>query len=188
MGEKELQPFLTFGKKLKSLRTKARESLLEVSGAVEIDAATLEKIESGHELPEEDVLMLLISHFDIKDADAVKLWELAGYSRYGEKDPILNDEQILKQVMMVIPMDNRIIFSDTAHINAQKTGVVINFAQTGDSISPQTVSRVGMSVEQARNLLEQLQESIQKLDTPRVTRALPAPKNGKRQTEKKKSV
>ena len=186
MGEKESQPFSTFGRKLQSLRTKARESLLEVSGAVEIDVRTLESIESGKELPDEDVLMLLISHFEIKDGDAVKLWELAGYSKLGEKDPLLNDEQLLKQIMMVIPMDNRIIFSDTAHINAQKTGVVINFAQSGGSVQPQTVSRVGMSAEQAQILLEQLQESLHKLNAPRVIRALPAPKNQKSQTEKKK--
>ncbi len=184
MGEKKPLPFSVFGKRIQSLRTTAQETLLEVSGAVEIDATLLEKIESGSILPDEDILMLLISHFDVQDSDAVKLWELAGYSNFGEKETP-SEEQLLKQIMMVIPMDNRVVFSDTAQINAKETGVVINFAQSSDAQPPQLISRIGMSVEQAKILLAQLQESLAALDAPRVIRALPAPKNKKGQTEKK---
>ncbi len=187
MGEKKPLPFSVFGKRIQKLRTKAQETLLEVSGAVEIDVATLEKIEAGSILPDEEILMLLISHFEVQDSDAVKLWELAGYSRFGEKEAPV-EEQIMKQIMMVIPMDNRVVFSDSVHINAKETGVIITFGQSSDTSQPQSISRIGMSVVQAKNLLVQLADSLHKLDAPGLTRSLPAPKNKKEQTEKKKSA
>lgn len=171
---------------MRGLRERARESVLEVSYAIEIDEKTLESIEAGRELPDEDILMLLISHFDVKDSDAVKLWELAGYSNQSDKDAGVNDDQLLKQVMMVIPFDNRISFSDTAHIDSKETGLVISFAQSAGNQQPQTTARIGMSIEQAKNLHNQLTKSLEDLMAPRVIRALPAPKNTKNKTEKKK--
>jgi len=72
-------PFKTLGTHLKYLREQVRESLAEVSGAVEIDVNVLERIEQGFERPSEDILLLLISHFAMPDQEAVQLWELAGY-------------------------------------------------------------------------------------------------------------
>ena len=59
--------------------------MAEVSGAVEIDEQSLQRIEQGKERPTEDILMLLINHFGMQDDDAANLWQLAGYD-----DP--NDE------------------------------------------------------------------------------------------------
>src|SRR3989337_1467201 len=67
------------GRKLKELRGRASETLAEASGAVEIDVRELAAIELGQARPNEEVLLLLISHFGVKDEDAVKLWEMAGY-------------------------------------------------------------------------------------------------------------
>src|ERR1044072_1270336 len=74
-------PFKTLGKYMKTLRQKQHESLGETSGAVEIDVEKLDRYERGVEPPTEDILLLLISHFGLKDEEAVELWELAGYSR-----------------------------------------------------------------------------------------------------------
>src|SRR5476651_2461314 len=71
--------FRQLGKTLKELRNRVNETLAEASGAVEIDVKQLAGYELGHSRPTEDVLLLLISHFGVRDDDAVKLWELAGY-------------------------------------------------------------------------------------------------------------
>lgn len=179
MGE---APYKVFGARLRKLREQAKESLIEVSGAVEIDLKTLERIEAGRELPDEEILLLLINHFDIAEDDAVKLWELAGYTKgSGQAN---QDEQLLKQIMMVIPMDNRVVYSDVAHIEADKKGVVINFALQAGNVQPQSVSRVGMSLEQAKQLLAQLQEKIDAVNEPKIVRALPAPKKPFKQIRK----
>src|SRR3989344_7970311 len=73
-------PYKPLGKKLKELRNQANESLAEASGAVEIDVRQLASYELGQARPAEDVLLLLISHFGVKDDEAVRLWEVAGYS------------------------------------------------------------------------------------------------------------
>lgn len=173
MGEK--QPYKLFGEKLRSLRERAKESLYEVSGAVEIDETTLSKIESGRQLPDEEILALLMSHFDASEKEALNLWELAGYSKDSPKDmPFIEDQ--LKQIMMVIPFDNRVAFSDIAHISANKKGVVIEFGLSGGNTVPQTVSKIGMSLEQAQTLSNQLTNSIHMARRPKVIKALPAPK------------
>jgi transcriptional regulator with XRE-family HTH domain len=175
------QPFKVFGARLRKLREQARESLLEVSGAIEIDEKTLLNYEAGIERPDEDILMLLINHFDISESDAVKLWELAGYTKDTDKQS--GEEQLFKQIMMVIPFDNRINFTDVANIDAKATGVVITFGASAGNVQPQTVTRVGMSLEQASILAKNIQKSIDAALQPKTPKALPAPKN---KTDKKK--
>lgn len=152
MSQQSNQPFLKLGKRIKQYREKANETLAEVSGAVEIDITTLIAIEAGKQLPSEDILLLLISHFDIEDAEAVRLWELAGYNKSNEKK--LNDDQ---QIFMILPIDNRILYSDKTDITVNDAGVVISFKQ-GDSTQP--IARIGMSREQASAMLKLLQEGL----------------------------
>ena len=89
-------PHKTLGKYLKSMRQKLQESLGETSGAVEIDVEQLDRFERGAEVPSEDILMLLISHFNLQDDEAVELWELAGYdsdSGFATAHPSSNREE-----------------------------------------------------------------------------------------------
>src|SRR6266705_3475310 len=72
-------PFKSLGERLKGLRQKLQESVAEVSGAVEIEEKALERMEQGYERPSEDILLLLINHFNIQDDEAAGLWKLAGY-------------------------------------------------------------------------------------------------------------
>jgi hypothetical protein len=51
-------PFKMLGSHLKYLREQLQESLMEVSGAVEIETETLYRIEQGVERPTEDILLL----------------------------------------------------------------------------------------------------------------------------------
>src|SRR3954470_12224031 len=102
--------YRTLGKHLKELRTRANESLAEASGAVEIDVRELAGFELGKDRPTEDVLLLLISHFGAKDDEAVKLWEMAGYST--DKVPATH---MINGELTMLPaagQDTRVLFTD----------------------------------------------------------------------------
>ncbi|HZM64175.1 MAG TPA: helix-turn-helix transcriptional regulator, partial [Candidatus Saccharimonadales bacterium] len=106
-NETPKNPFVQLGDKLKSIREHRKESVAEVSGAVEIDEQTLLKIEQGHERPSEDILMLLISHFGMHEDEAAGLWQLAGYDRQdGERETPHNN----KTMVMIMAVDPRVIY------------------------------------------------------------------------------
>ncbi len=152
-------PFKTLGQKLKTLREKLHESVAEVSGAVEIDEQTLTRFEQGQERPSQDILMLLINHFDIPDDDADKLWHLAGYE-HNDDDTAEPDIPNNRTMVMIMAVDPRITYSDGVNITANSQGVVLNFSQGGGTPHALTTARVGMSREQAANLLNALQRAL----------------------------
>lgn len=161
MNERPSPPFKTLGSHLKYLREQLNESVAEVSGAVEIDSSVLERIERGDERPSEDILMLLINHFGMQDNEAVRLWELAGYTgderfRLSEAADDLSAHG--KQIIMLFAMDMRTQYTDGVQVNANPAGVTLHFTQATGQPQPLPVARVGMSLEQAekvKNLLEQ---------------------------------
>jgi len=79
MGQQR-NPYRSFGEVLKKLRADSLRTAAEVSGAVEIEEQQLRSFESGDMRPDQDILMLLISHFGLQDEQASELWKLAGYS------------------------------------------------------------------------------------------------------------
>lgn len=155
------RPFQLLGNRLKYLRQQSRESLAEVSGAVEIDELALERIETGQERPPEEVLMLLINHFNMQDHEAIRLWELAGYEG-GVPDELrpLEDAAGTKPNLVLLAIDARVQYSDGVEINAGPGGVVMNFSQQGGQRLPLPVARVGMSYEQAQRVLMALQRAL----------------------------
>jgi transcriptional regulator with XRE-family HTH domain len=169
MGDKHF-PYKMLGIKLRRLREAAKQTLAQVSGAVEIDTQKLMNIEAGREQPSEDILLLLISHFDVPDKDALGLWESAGY---GANDVPETDYLPKQQIFMVMPFDNRILYSDNAGVEINDSGVVINFLQSHGN-QPIPVSRIGMSKEQAQKLLLALTHSIKQASLPKVPKTLPA--------------
>jgi transcriptional regulator with XRE-family HTH domain len=180
-------PYKTLGARLKGMREKLRESLAEVSGAVEIELDALTAFEQGKHRPTEDILLLLISHFALKEDEATKLWELAGYESIDESTAMSNDEfGAVKNTVMVMPVDARIAYTDMAHVVANQHGVVVNFMQTnGPGNQPMVVSRLGMSREHAESLLELLKRTLAGLDQP-VQQALPEPDVTKKTKDSKK--
>ncbi len=156
-------PFEAFGNQLKEFREKAKESIAEVSGAVEVDTQALAEIEAGASQPSEDIVLLLISHFALKEDEALKMWELAGYDQ--EKTGITSivaDGNGSTQTAYVNQNDARILYTDMVHVNANKYGVIINFLQgLGSNNQPMAVSRIGMSHEHAKSLLDVLQQTLQ---------------------------
>jgi transcriptional regulator with XRE-family HTH domain len=158
------QPFEVLGTKLKHMREHAKESLAEVSGAVEIDVNQLNSIESGEQRPAEEILLLLISHFGVKEDEAMKLWELAGYEQSAtESKSVMNDDNGNPQSsVMVMPLDARIVYTDMVHVMVNNYGVVMNFMQgAGPNNQPLAISRIGMSKEHAKSVLKVLQETLE---------------------------
>lgn len=155
--------FKPLGFRLRRLRQKRQESLAEVSGAVEIDIDELSEIEQGKTCPSEDVLLLLISHLGAREDEATKLWELAGY----DQDDVpaanmINDAAgQTKPMVMVMPMDARIVYTDMVHVVVNNYGVVMNFMQrTGINNQPLAVARIGMSREHAESVISVMQQAL----------------------------
>jgi len=167
MSEVSKQPFKNFGDRLKTLRQTMQESPADVSGAVEIDEATLARYENGQERPSEDILNLLISHFDMQDDDAARLWKLAGYEVPTDRDDYIagaDDIQGNRAGVLVMAIDPRIIYTDGMHVNAGPHGVVLSFAQMSGSQQPLVTARVGMSREQARSIISTLQGALDRTE------------------------
>lgn len=163
------------GARLKQLREQSKETVAEVSGAVEIDSDVLAGFELGKDRPSEDILLLLISHFSTKDDEAITLWRLAGYDErvLQDRDTIRDyDDADDKQGAMVLPMDLRIVYTDMVHVLVNDFGLVMNFLQTsGVGNKPLAIARVGMSREHAQSVLEVLQKTLAQTEP----KALPSP-------------
>ena len=157
---KRQSPFRTLGKHLKILRENQRKSLAEVSGAVEIDSDELERIEKGEERPSEDLLMLLVSYFDLQDHEAVLLWDSAGYIR-GDKERFhgLDDPQT-KIATILLALDVRVMYSDGIVVTGNESGVILSFLQRAEQDQPLPVARIGMSYTQAEEVLQVLEIAL----------------------------
>lgn len=178
MSKQGKQPFKPLGSRLKQLRERLQETLSEVSGAVEIDVDALSSIEQGQNRPSEDILLLLISHFGIKEDEATKLWEMAGYGQSAlPVSHMVNDDfGNSVQTVVVMPADTRIAYTDQVHVMVNNYGVIMNFLQTGSpNGQSQVVARLGMSKEHARSVLDVLGKTL----THSEPKALPASKSQK---------
>jgi len=159
------QPYQTLGNHLRYLREQQMESVAEVSGAVEIDDKELERIELGIERPDEEILLLLISHFNMQDQEAGQLWELAGYheslgSERRKQEELLQEALTgQKSVILVMGMDARTLYTDSSSVDTDGAGIVMNFAKLTKK-QPQSVAKLGMSYEQAEQVLRQLQHAL----------------------------
>jgi len=175
-------PYRPLGRRLKALREKAKESLAEVSGAVEIDVRELASFELGQARPNEEVLLMLISHFSTQDDEAVQLWELAGYGvTKVSSAQMVSDVSLAGQTQN----NNPILFTDVVDIMVNNYGVVMNFMQSsGPNSKPGTVARVGMSREHAKSVLQILQVTLSQTEQilpkiPSANRRMITPDNSK---------
>lgn len=156
-------PFISLGRHLKYVREQSQKSLAEVSGAVEIDERNLARIEAGEERPSEDILLLLISHFDVQDREAVQLWELADYDTEmpDHIKPDLDPQQLQgKSMVMLLAMDMRTMYSDGMEATSNAAGITLNFTQASAPGQASTVAKVGMSYEQAAEVLKTIQHVL----------------------------
>ena len=185
-------PFHKLGDKLRTMREKAKESLADVSGAVEIDVQKLTDIETGSERPSEDILLLLMSHFNVKEDEAVQLFEMAGYEdRLKERtSSLMNDENGQTQpAVMVLPIDARVVYSDMVHVMVNNYGVIMNFMQgSGPNNQPLAIARIGMSKEHAESVLEVLQKTLEQHYSAEAAQQKPKRRRSAPQPSKAKSA
>lgn len=172
MNDSAKTPYRPLGKQLKDLRTRARESLAETSGAVEIDVRELASYELGKARPNEDVLLLLISHFGAKDDEAVRLWEMAGYNT----DKASASRMATQEAVNSADRDQKILYSDIVDVMVNNHGVVMNFMQSGRNDAASSVARVGMSREHAKSVLKILQITLSQTDNVQ-PRRISSPEN-----------
>lgn len=180
--QSEHKPFTNLGGTLKRLRQQQKESLAEAAGAVELAEEDLLRIEQGYERPSEEILMLLIKHFSILEDEAVQLWELAGYDKIESENEDAMDSQNsgTKSIVMTIAMDPRVMYSDSVHISGNPNGLVFTFLQPGGGQLPAIpVSRVGMSRDQAKKMLELMKDTLEQLDKASAPKQLPPPSSTK---------
>jgi hypothetical protein len=155
-------PYKSLGSHLKYVREQSRQSLLEVSGAVEIDEKSLERIEAGIERPAEDILLLLISHFGVADREAVQLWELANYDSDMPEQirPEPESQLSSKNVVMLIGFDTRTVYSDGLEVIWNDSGATLNFTQTAGTNQHMPVAKLGMSHDQVEQVISVLQRAM----------------------------
>jgi hypothetical protein len=156
-------PFLPLGNHLKYVREQSQESLAEASGAVEIDEHHLARIEAGLERPAEDILLLLINHFEVQDREAVQLWELAEYDSDIPEEirPVDIAQQAgSKPMVMLLAMDVRTMYSDGLDVMVNPAGVTLHFTQGVSPSGVAPVARIGMSREQAETVLRSLEQAL----------------------------
>jgi hypothetical protein len=175
------------GRHLKTVREQSRRSLAEVSGAVEIEEQQLKLIESGLKRPEEEVMLLLISYFNMADQEALHLWEMAQYdTNLDEHLQLETDDNNLpnmlsKPMIMLLSMDVRTMYSDGVEVSWNESGLTLNFTQAhnpGASKKKQptlSVAKVGMSYRQAEKVLECLQRALLHAKYSGSTKLLPPP-------------
>jgi len=176
-------PFKVLGEKLKVIRQKLHESVAEVSGAVEIDEQSLQRIEQGTERPSEDILMLLINHFGMQDDDAASLWQLAGYDQPGsdDHDHVGHNDNQNRTMVMIMAVDPRVIYSDSVQVTANSNGVIFGFSQGAGTPQAMTTAKIGMSREQAYAMLRVLQQTLEASQT----RQLPSSADHKKDDQNK---
>ncbi len=156
------KPFKRLGDTLANLRRQRNKTADEVAGAVEIDREKLLAFEKGEAKPAEEILGLLISHFDLDEHEASELWQLAEY----KLENTSQETGLMPQAaIMLLPLDARIVYSDSVQVTANKNGVVLNFLQGNGTKQQLPISKVGMSLEQARKVLKVLSKTIDSVES-----------------------
>lgn len=175
MGETSHFSLKMLGRNLRKQRERVHESLAEVSGAVEIDQEVLAQIERGDKRPSEDILLLLISHLDIAETEALKLWELAGFeapsSERSEPSP---EELLAKQLIMVVSPESKVLHSDDVTVQVTRAGLTLHVGQEAKDGTLNTVARVALNRDQAHKLVQDLAKTLYL--KPVLPKQLPSPR------------
>lgn len=163
------KPFKDFGIAIKAFRVAANETVEDVSDALEVETKLIGEIESGGLQPSVDILENLISHFSLRDKEATRLWELAGYQKSFIEEFFVDSNLDGPDESLELPiprMDGKdILYTDMVHIITNKFGVVINFVQgVNSSGEPKIISKIGMSKEHAKFIADALLKSLERLE------------------------
>lgn len=179
MGKSE-QPHKALGEKIKHLREQWKQSVDEVSTTLEIDETELKQIESGKVLPNDHMLDMIINHFLLSEEQALELRAIAALHQANTHEGLLGgiEDMLTRQVVMYLPVDNRIVYTDSMNATVNKHGMILQFMQSQNGKNS-PVSQVGMSREHAQRMLKVIQTTLQKYDKSQETKLLPAPDSSK---------
>lgn len=182
MSKENREPYAAFGAKIKYLREQWRQTTTEVSTTLEIDEDLLKQIESGRILPADGLLDMLISHFLLTEEQAEDLRTLAIDSESQTAEGLASgiEEMLMKQIVMYMPVDNRVVYTDSMKATVGNHGVVLQFMQSQPDGKSNTVSQVGMSREHAEKIVEIIQKTLDHHDQSGKTKFLPSPDQDKK--------
>lgn len=182
MSKESGEPYAAFGAKIKYLREQWQQTTTEVSTTLEIDEEMLKQIESGKILPPENLLDMLISHFLLTDDQAEDLRALAIDSETQTAEGLAGgiEEMLMKQIVMYMPVDNKIVYTDTMKATVGKHGVVLQFMQSQGEGKSIPVSQVGMSREHAEKVVEIIRKTLDHHDQSTNQKFLPSPEQDKK--------
>ena len=161
------QKYVALGARLKFLREQWQQSLHEVSVTLEIEEKTLRAIEAGKIVPSPEIMDMFISHFLLTEDQAQDLRDLAEEPKDEPTDSDLTaniDDLLTKQIVMLLPVENKVIYTDSMQATVNDSGVVLQFMQQAGSQQAVSVSKVGMSREHAQKVIEVLQNTLKHHD------------------------
>lgn len=167
MTQSNDEPYKALGAKIKHLREQWQQTIGEVSTTLEIDEKILREIESGKVLPPENMLDMFISHFLLTDEQADDLRAMAMLQNDQITESVVGgiEDLLMKQVVMYLPVDNRIVYTDSMNATVNKHGVILQFMQNNSQDGkPTPVSQVGMSREHAEKIIEVLKSTLDQHD------------------------
>ena len=173
----EDHPYRAFGAKIKHFREQWKQSVSEVSGTLEIDELILKDIESGKLLPSENQMDMIINHFLLTNEQAEELRALT----HIHSDPLGEslvggvEDMLMKQLVMYMPLEQKVVYTDGMNVTVNRHGVVLQFTQNngGTKIKPNTVCQVGMSREHAEKVVDVLKKTLQDHDKNQKSKFLP---------------
>ena len=167
---------IILGQELRNIRKEADQSLAEVSNALDIDRAYLNKIELGKHKPSLSLLNKILAHFSVDGVLANRLRDLLERGpvehvvvdafkkeRSSDMPDAIKADQHPGQIAMD-PSKTQIVYTDSTFVSSSDYGLVLDVAQTvaGNPKQQFVVARIGMSFDHAKKLLEVMNDHLQK--------------------------
>lgn len=170
-----MQQINVFGHEIRLLRKKANESLVTTADQLGIDRSHLNKIELGRYKPSEELLDKIIAHFSVEGKKARQLRDflergpvehvvVGGLEGRGKEMPQEAKIENPSLQVNVDPTKVPILYSNSVFVSSNDYGLVLDVAQTAPGSQNQQfiVSRIGMSFDHAKKMIEVINDHLQK--------------------------
>lgn len=174
----EDHPYRAFGAKIKHFRQQWKQSVSDVSGTLEIDEIFLKDIESGKILPTENQMDMIINHFLLTNEQADELRGLAQMHSDQAAENLIGgvEDMLMKQLVMYMPVEQKVIYTDGMNVTVNRHGVVLQFTQNtalNTKTKSNVVCQVGMSREHAEKVVDVLKKTLSEHDKNQKSKYLP---------------
>lgn len=163
------------GRKIKSYRLSKGETVTESAKYLSLNRTYLSKLENGHIKPSKRLLNKMGNYYGLNDGEIMELYHLAGHGKTKDivkevqrKEVNIMDKNLDRTsvekgaVEISIPGDMPVLYSNAVFITADDYGVILDFAaRLGSTGKHNVISRVGMSLSHAEDLLRVLKNNIE---------------------------